>query len=179
MHWLSKNAFCGLAAVGVAAAAAPAFAGCGVGAPVQPAVFSSASGGAGLTPANLGAQGIVGMWSVQFLANGGVFDTAYAQWHSDGTELMNSLGRTPASGNVCMGVWTQTGPFSYHLRHLALSFDPATGKPDHRDVISEDVTVDPRGQSFSGPFTIDAYDPKSGAQVAHIAGTINGQRVNP
>jgi hypothetical protein len=46
----------------------------------------------------------------------------FSQWHSDGTEILNSS-RPPATSNFCLGVWEKTGPFAYKLNHFALSSD--------------------------------------------------------
>ena len=54
---------------------------------------------------------IVGFWKVTFTAEGNgkegppddtPIDSAYVQWHSDGTEIMNS-GRPPQNGDICLG----------------------------------------------------------------------------
>jgi hypothetical protein len=53
----------------------------------------------------------VGFWKVTFTAEGNTegppddtpIDSGYVQWHSDGTEIMNS-GRPPQNGNICLGV---------------------------------------------------------------------------
>ena len=55
---------------------------------------------------------IVGFWKVTFTAKGNTegppdgtpIDSGFVQWHSDGTEIMNS-GRPPQNGNICLGVW--------------------------------------------------------------------------
>jgi hypothetical protein len=68
---------------------------------------------------------IVGMWHVIFTAktsNGKdipetVVDNALAVWHSDKTEIMNSV-RPPQDGNFCLGVWEQTGRNAYYLNHF-------------------------------------------------------------
>jgi len=46
---------------------------------------------------------IVGFWRVDFTADGAdrPFDSAYAQWHSDGTEIMNSS-RDPRTQAFCL-----------------------------------------------------------------------------
>src|ERR1700691_6716166 len=69
---------------------------------------------------------IVGMWHVMFTAEGNSegppdgtpIDNALVVWHAEGTEIMNS-GRPPQDGNFCMGVWEQTGRFTYKLNHFA------------------------------------------------------------
>lgn len=131
-------------------------------------------------PASLAAPGthtIVGMWSFKMLSGGQTADFGYQQWHSDGTELMNSGGRSPASENFCMGVWRQVAASRYHLNHFALSYDPSSGALNARVNIKEDVTVDPSGSSYSGTFTLDVYDPSGTTAVAHQSGQVTAQRV--
>jgi hypothetical protein len=173
--------FMGAAAVvSVTAIASTASAGCGVGAIKAPASWQAAPNDASnpllMRIANQGASGIVGMWSVSFLAGGNTIDFGYQVWHGDGTEFTNSGGRAPSTQNFCLGVWAQTGPFSYKLNHFALSYDPS-GVLNARVNIKEDVVVDPKGNSYSGPFTIDVYDPKTGALLQHVGGRIIAQRV--
>jgi len=157
-----------------------AWAGCGVNAAMlkkQAAWTSDARDNAMLIPVNI-AQGpgsIVGMWSVTLTAGGGSFDWGYQVWHDDGTEIMNSGSRAPATENFCMGVWAQTGPFSYKLNHFALSYD-AAGTLNAKVNIKENVVVDAKGGTFSGPFTADIYNP-AGGLLQHVAGQIVGQRV--
>jgi hypothetical protein len=57
-----------------------------------------------------------------------------------------------------------------------LSYD-TSGNLNARVNIKENVVVDAKGSSFTGPFTIDVYDPTSGMLLQHVGGTINGQRV--
>lgn len=121
---------------------------------------------------------IVGMWKVEFDANGGVFDFGYQQWHGDGTEILNSGKRSPASENFCLGVWKKAGHNTYKLNHYALSYDPATGLMNAMVNIHEYVTLNRDGDSFSGTFTVDVYTPQ-GVVIppAHVEGTITGGRV--
>jgi len=85
-----------------------------------------------------GGASIVGMWNFQLVSegntghnpsipDGALLDFGYTQWHSDGTELMNSGGHAAATGNFCMGTWVRSGYFTYVLNHFALSYDPTTG----------------------------------------------------
>jgi hypothetical protein len=161
------------------ALAPAAWAGCGVNAAMLKKHASWSNDGqdnAMLIPVNFGQGAIVGMWSVTLTANGGTFDWGYQVWHDDGTEIMNSGSRAPATENFCMGVWAQTGPFSYKLNHFALSYDSSSGALNARVNIKENVVVDAKGSAFSGPFTADIYSP-TGAPVGHVAGQIVGQRV--
>ena len=131
-----------------------------------------------LAQAGPGNHSIVGMWSFTMTPTAGPGDSGYQQWHSDGTELMNSAGRSPASENFCMGVWRQTAPSRYHLNHYALSYDPALGTINARVIIKEDVTLNPTGTSYSGSFTLDVYDPSGTTQVGHQNGQVTAQRVS-
>ena len=131
-----------------------------------------------LAQAGPGNHSIVGMWSFTMTPTAGPGDSGYQQWHSDGTELMNSAGRSPASENFCMGVWRQTAPSRYHLNHYALSYDPALGTINARVIIKEDVTLNPTGTSYSGSFTLDVYDPSGTTAVAHQNGQVTAQRVS-
>ncbi len=119
---------------------------------------------------------IVGMWSVQFFVGTAMIDFGYAQWHSDGTEIMNSGIRPPATQNFCLGVWAQDGPSRYKLNHWALSYD-MNGALNGRVNIREEVVVDADADSYSGPFTIDVYDPNTHALVQHVAGRVAGKRI--
>lgn len=135
---------------------------------------------------------IVGLWHVIFTQNAdfgsGLFDDSYSEWHSDGTEIMNSGVHSPATGNFCMGAWTKTGPSTYTLKHIALdySMQPLGGTtPTVIVIIREQVTVDQTASHFTGSFTADIYAPYSSALPAtpgvHIAqvgaGTVTGDRI--
>ncbi len=133
---------------------------------------------------------IVGLWKFAFTATtpfSGPFDAGYVQWHSDGTELMNS-GRAPTTGSFCMGVWKQTGRSTYKLNHFALSwaFDastpstgPGTGGADFVGPtnIREEIIVDKSGNSYKGNFILIQYEPDGTTAVATITGTVNATRI--
>jgi len=127
---------------------------------------------------------IVGMWEVELVAKniphtppeGIVIDHGYAQWHSDGTEIMNSS-RPPAMGNFCLGVWKKTGAATYSLTHRALSFNP-DGTPEGPAHIHEVVVVDRSGNTFSGTFTFDQFDTLGNLKI-HIEGVVRGTRIEP
>ena len=121
-------------------------------------------------------QSIVGMWSFTMTAGTATVDFGYVQWHSDGTELMNSGGRAPATENFCMGVWKPTGIRRYHLTHYALSYD-TSGTLNAKVIIKEDVTVNTSGTTYTGPFTLSVYDPNSSALLQQVTGQVTGQRV--
>jgi len=133
---------------------------------------------------------IVGMWKVAFIAkgntgpeappDGAVIDAAIVQWHSDGTEIMNS-GRPAQDGNFCLGVWEKVGYNKYKLNHFALGNDPdnapsGIGNPAGPTHIQEGVTLSRDGNQYSGWFILDATDP-SGNAGPHIIGVIKATRI--
>ena len=139
---------------------------------------------------------IVGLWHVTFasvgnnvapffIPDGAPLDDGFAQWHSDGTEIMNS-GRDPATSSFCLGVWKNEGGRTYKLNHFALSWDntgalcaPEPGASScfvGQTNIREEVTVDPRGRTYSGTVTIDQYD-TSGQLLFRLRGLVSAQRI--
>jgi hypothetical protein len=133
---------------------------------------------------------IVGMWHVTFTAqtmNGSsipntVIDNALVVWHSDKTEIMNSI-RPPQDGEFCMGVWEKTGIAKYKLNHFAwggnaFPTDPPTeiGPPTGPTHITETVTLSPDANHFSGTFTLDAYD-TSGNIATSFTGVLTATRI--
>ena len=134
---------------------------------------------------------IVGMWHVIFTAQtmnsqnipDTVIDNAVSVWHTDGTEIMNS-GRAAQDGNFCLGVWERTGRRTYLLNHIPWGgnvYDPTAppdviGQPQAGVQIIENVTVSPDGKSFSGTFTLTAYN-TSGNVYASFTGTLSGKRI--
>src|ERR1700730_16448308 len=126
--------------------------------------------------------GIVGFWKVKFVAEGNsggppdgtVIDNGFAQWHDDGTEIMNSS-KAPVTGNFCLGVWQKSGPSSYQLNHFALGFDTSSNFIGPVQ-IQESVTVNRKADQYAGTFTIDQYDP-AGNPLGHVAGNVTATRV--
>jgi hypothetical protein len=143
---------------------------------------------ANITGAPFNTATIVGMWSFKFISegntthnpsipDGALIDFGYTQWHSDGTELLNSGGRAPATENFCMGTWVRSGYFTYQLNHFALGYDPTTGILTTKSDIREQVILDPSGNEFAGTFSIDVYDATSGVKTDHLAGAVSAVRV--
>jgi len=124
---------------------------------------------------------IVGFWHVKFISkgtgfipDGTVVDMGFSQWHSDGTEILNSS-RPPATSNFCLGVWAKTGPSTYKLNHFALSSD-LNGNMIGPANIREDVTLDAHGTGHSGTFSISQYD-TSGNLLVQIVGEVKATRI--
>jgi hypothetical protein len=126
---------------------------------------------------------IVGFWHVKFVSEGsqGIpdgteVDAGYSEWHSDGTEIMNSGGRSPITSNFCLGVWQQTAASTFVLNHFATAWDPTGSTLIGPANIQEKVTLGPNGNSFAGTFTISQYDEVLNLQQS-VHGTITGTRI--
>ena len=130
---------------------------------------------------------LVGMWSFQFISQGNTtrspsiadgiqLNFGYTQFHSDETEILNAGARSPAQENFCLGVWQQTGNFTYQVNHFALNYDATTGTLLGRIIVIEMVTVSPGGTALSGTFVETVYDTK-GNQTDHLTGQVAAQRM--
>lgn len=125
-----------------------------------------------------GVEPIVGMWKTVFTATdgSGYSDFGYSQWHSDGTEMLNSGSRAPATQNYCLGVWEKTEG-GYQLNHFALSYDATTGDLNGKVNIREEVKVSADGLKYTGTFLISVYDPTGQTVRVQFSGNITGTRV--
>ena len=124
----------------------------------------------------LAVNGIVGLWNVTFTSGGQTVDVAFDAWHSDGTEILNDY-TNPIEGNVCLGVWTQTGARTFKLKHPSWAFDN-TGLLVGIVVIRETVTLSPDTNSYKGTYAYDIYD-TTGAFVTELTGTLAATRIKP
>jgi hypothetical protein len=170
-----------------------AHAGCGLYSPVphaaswQPQIASPrlvlaalAIGDEAATPHE---PSIIGTWKEKWISegseglkDGSEFDASYSQWHSDGTEINVSGLRPPITGDVCVGVWIQTGPRTYQMNHFGVSYDSTGTKLVGPARIQQWLTLDPKGDSTSGKFTVDQWDEASNL-LAHFQGNVSGTRV--
>jgi len=124
---------------------------------------------------------IVGFWRVDLISEGNsgitdgtVLDAGFTQWHSDGTEILNSS-RAPVTQSFCLGVWEKAGPSMYKLNHFPLSWN-ADGTLLGPANIREEITLSPDHNSYVGTFTLDQYD-TSGNNLAHVAGQVKATRI--
>jgi hypothetical protein len=123
----------------------------------------------------------VGFWRVDLISEGNsgitdgtVLDAGFTQWHSDGTEILNSS-RAPATQSFWLGVWEKTGPSMYKLNHFPLSWN-ADGTLLGPANIREDITVSPDHDSYVGTFTLDQYN-SGGNKLVHLAGRVKAKRI--
>jgi hypothetical protein len=124
---------------------------------------------------------IVGFWKAKFVSegtsgipDGTVVDIPFVQWHSDGTEIINSS-RVPATQSFCLGVWQRTGRSDYEFNHFALSFD-TSGSFVGPAQIRENITLDRKSDQYSGTFTIDQYN-SSGSLLQEVKGQLTATRI--
>jgi hypothetical protein len=127
---------------------------------------------------------IVGLWKFQFLSKNNVgipdgtqIDFGYSEWHSDGTEILNSGGRPPITGNICMGAWERTGESSFKLNHIGLSWDSTGTVFVGPAQILEQVSLDAGGKHYSGVFSVIQYSTDEKTVLAHIGGIVTADRV--
>jgi len=116
---------------------------------------------------------IVGLWKTTFTSGGQVVDQGFDLWTADGTEVLND-DPAPATGNVCLGVYTQQGS-TYKLKHPSWTFD-GSGNLTGTAIIREQVTMN-GANNYKGTFTLDIYD-LSNNPLAHFSGTIAAQRIS-
>ena len=97
-------------------------------------------------------EGIVGTW----LVNYGPVGQALIQWHSDGTEWEN-ITHPAIGGNICMGSWVSTGPWTYSRNHFGWIFD-STGMIAGYFNETETDTLSNDGNSYTGNNVTTFYD---------------------
>ena len=119
---------------------------------------------------------IVGLWEFTFMADGAVADHGYVQWHSDGTEIMNS-GRAPMTQSFCLGVWEQVGRRTFKLNHIAMSWDDTGTVYIGPTNIREEVTVNEAGDKYSGSWTLTQYATDGKTVLGSAKGTLSATRV--
>lgn len=127
-------------------------------------------------------EGIVGTWFVTYSVG-----EAYIQWHSDGTEWEN-INFPTITGNICMGSWEATGPWTYTRNHYGWLFDPTGNNVGYFNEVETD-TLSRDGNSYSGTNVINYYDtagnitPAPGTTAAPppggYAGTSSAVRIRP
>jgi hypothetical protein len=122
---------------------------------------------------------IIGLWKADFLIGTGpdLFDQAFQQFHSDGTELMLSRGLPPSLGNVCVGIWKKTGPRSYRLKHTAWNWT-ADGTFAGTFIMEATLRLSRSGDDFTGTWRADSFD-TSGTLIPdqHFEGTARASRI--
>jgi hypothetical protein len=131
---------------------------------------------------------IVGLWHVDFNivvpgAPGPItIQTAFQIWNLGGTEVHNPK-VDPRGGSLCLGAWKQIRGV-YKLAHRVWSYAP-DGTFLGTINLTESVRVSRNGQSHTGSFTLDFFDPDGnplavpGVHPAHVEGDVAAERISP
>jgi hypothetical protein len=101
----------------------------------------------------------VGLWKMRYLIGTGpdLFDESFQQFHAGGTETMLSNILPPSLGNVCLGIWKQTGARTFKITHRGWNWNP-DGTLAGTFLLSGTMRLDRRGDSFSGTWVSDSLD---------------------
>jgi hypothetical protein len=123
---------------------------------------------------------IVGVWHVIYTnsADQSTFNDTFDTWHSDGTEFESAF-LAPAGGNMCVGVWKQTGLRSVTLHHVGWLFNPSTplATATNSFTVDAEITVAPDGKSYTGRFTFKVWNLDGTPTPVEVTGTIAATRI--
>jgi hypothetical protein len=108
------------------------------------------------------------------------FLESFKTWHADGTEFENAF-LPPAGGNICFGVWKDTGDNSVKLHHIGLMFAP-DGSISNIFTVDETDAVASNGKTYKGSFAMKLWPPSFdlvgvGTPVQEIKGTTAATRI--
>jgi hypothetical protein len=108
------------------------------------------------------------------------FLESFKTWHADGTEFENAF-LPPAGGNICFGVWEDSGHDCVKLHHIGLMFAP-DGSISFIFTVDEKDTVAPNRKTYSGTFDFKLWPPvfsevDTGTPLQEIKGTTAGTRI--
>jgi hypothetical protein len=126
-------------------------------------------------PGKGAAASIVGLWhDIHTASDGTLFLEGYDTWHSDGTE--DELGNLPpASGALCVGVYTKHGKKIDLTTHVAWLYDLSGDYQGTLNIVEENkVAAD--GNSYTGTFDAKFYDP-NGVLFNEVSGTTTADRL--
>ena len=118
---------------------------------------------------------MVGLWHIVFTVGDTTIQEAYQLWNAGGTEVHNP-NVDPRGGSVCLGVWKHAEHGAFKLAHRVWSYD-TNGTFLGTIHLSETVTLGGGGNTHSGSFTLDFYDP-SGNFLFEVAGNVTGERIS-
>ena len=120
-------------------------------------------------------RSIVGLWHVRYVTSGGtLFYEALDQWHSDFTEFENA-NLPPAIGNICFGVWKETGPRTVKLHHVGWLFN-TDGSSAGTFALDQVDTLANNGATYTGSFVYRRYD-VIGNLLQEVKGTQAARRI--
>lgn len=117
---------------------------------------------------------IVGLWHIRFLVGDQQIQEAFQIWNVGRTEVHNP-NVDPRNGNVCLGTWEEAAPQTFKLTHRVWNYEDGVF---HGTIhLNETLVLGNRGNTHSGSFTLDFYDP-SGNFLFEVPGTVVGERIS-
>src|ERR1700730_6168218 len=145
-----------------------------------------------------GPASIVGLWHLIYTATSSTsgpipfpvippgppssfqFAETFKTWHADGTEFENAF-LPPTGGNICFGVWEDSGHGSVKLHHIGLMF-ASDGNVSFIFTVDEKNKVAPHGKTYSGSFHFKLWPPvfsqvDTGRPLQEVKGTTAGTRI--
>ena len=137
---------------------------------------SSIQSGSAAASDNAVNTSIVGLWHIRFQVGDQTIQEAYQIWNTGGTEVHNP-NVDPRTGNICLGAWKEAAPQTFKLIHRVWSYD-ASGNFLGTITLTETLALGDRGNTHSGSFTLDFYDP-AGNFLFEVPGSVIGERVSP
>jgi hypothetical protein len=120
-------------------------------------------------------KSMVGLWHILFTSGGQTIQEAYQLWNGSGTEVHNP-NVDPRGGSVCLGVWKHASHGAFKLTHRVWNYD-TNGNFLGTIHLSETVTVGQGGNTHSGSFALDFYDPSGNFQF-EVTGSVTGDRIS-
>jgi hypothetical protein len=140
------------------------------------ATQSSVQNGSVAASDNAVNTSIVGLWHIRFLVGDQQIQEAFQIWNAGGTEVHNPK-VDPRQGNICLGAWKEAAPRTFKLAHRVWFYD-VSGNFQGTGNLSETLVLGDKGNTHSGTFTLDIYDP-AGNLVTEVPGTVVGERISP
>lgn len=123
---------------------------------------------------NDGRRSIVGLWHIRFMIGMDTIQEAFQIWNEGGTEAHNPK-VDPRGGSICLGAWEPGQHHSYRLTHRVWNYD-SNGTFLGTIHLGETVTVAHGGDTHSGTFQLDFYDPNGVLQMS-VPGDVVAERV--
>lgn len=141
----------------------------------SPASQLSIQNGSAAASDNAVNTSIVGLWHVRFQVGDQTIQEAFQIWNAGGTEAHNP-NVDPRSGSICLGVWKEAAPSTFKLTHRVWSYD-VNGNFLGTINLNETLVLGDKGNTHSGTFTLDFYDP-SGNFMFEVPGSAIGERIS-
>jgi hypothetical protein len=145
---------------------------------LPPALTAGTQGGSSKLQAHdTNPPTLAGLWMKTYTQDGQVVDMGFDTFNADGNEMIVDIS-PPVSDNVCNGVWTQTGTFTYSLYHISWTFD-LNGNLTGTAVFKETYTLSRDGNSFTGSGNAQLFD--NDGKLVQDFGTaqISATRIKP